>query len=53
MKTIMFGAQSIMLGQNDIVVTGGMESMSNIPYYIPKARWGYKYGNGQLISRGD
>jgi acetyl-CoA C-acetyltransferase len=49
MKTIMFGAQSIMLGQNDIVVTGGMESMSNIPYYIPKARWGYKYGNGELL----
>ncbi len=49
MKTVMFGAQSIMLGQNDIVVTGGMESMSNIPYYIPKARWGYKYGNNELI----
>ena len=49
MKSIMFGAQSIMLGQNDIVVAGGMESMSNIPYYIPKARWGYKYGTAELI----
>ncbi len=49
MKSVMFGAQSIMLGQNDIVVTGGMESMSNIPYYIPKARWGYKYGNATMI----
>jgi len=49
MKSIMFGAQSIMLGQNDIVVTGGMESMSNIPYYLTKARYGYKYGDGQLI----
>lgn len=49
MKSIMFGAQSIMLGQNDIVVTGGMESMSNIPFYVPKARWGYKYGNGELL----
>ena len=49
MKAVMFGAQSIMLGQNDIVVAGGMESMSNIPFYVPKARWGYKYGNGQLI----
>ena len=49
MKSIMFGAQSIQLGQTDIVVAGGMESMSNIPYYIPKARWGYKYGNGELI----
>ena len=49
MKSVMFGAQSIMLGQNDLVVTGGMESMSNIPYYIPKARFGYKFGNGELI----
>lgn len=48
-KSIMFAAQSIQLGLNEIVVTGGMESMSNIPYYIPKARFGYKYGNGQLI----
>ncbi len=49
MKSIMFGAQSIMLGHNDVVVAGGMESMSNIPYYIPNARWGYKYGNAELI----
>jgi len=49
MKSTMLGAQSIMLGQNDVVVTGGMESMSNIPYYIPKARYGYKFGNGELI----
>jgi acetyl-CoA C-acetyltransferase len=49
MKSIMFGAQSIMLGINDVVVTGGMESMSNVPYYVPKARFGYKYGHGQLI----
>lgn len=49
MKSTMFGAQSILLGQNDLVVTGGMESMSNIPYYIPKARWGYKYGGGDFV----
>lgn len=49
MKAVMFGAQSIALGENDIVVAGGMESMSNIPYYIPKARWGYKYGGGEII----
>lgn len=49
MKSIMFGAQSIMLGLQDVIVTGGMESMSNIPYYIPKARYGYKYGNGELV----
>ena len=49
MKATMIGAQSIMLGQNDIVVTGGMESMTNIPYYLPKARGGYKYGHGQIV----
>lgn len=49
MKAVMFAAQSIMVGQNDVVVAGGMESMSNIPYYIPKARFGYKYGNGEII----
>ncbi len=49
MKAVMLGAQSIMLGINDTVVAGGMESMSNIPYYVPKARYGYKYGNGELV----
>ena len=48
-KAIMFGAQSIMLDINDIVVAGGMENMSMVPYYIPKARFGYKYGNAELI----
>jgi acetyl-CoA C-acetyltransferase len=49
MKSVMLGAQSIMLGLNEVVIAGGMESMSNIPYYIPKARYGYKYGNGELV----
>lgn len=49
MKSVMFGAQSIMLGQGDVIVTGGMESMSNVPFYIPKARFGYKYGNGEIV----
>ncbi len=49
MKAAAYGAQSILLGHADIVVAGGMESMSQIPYYIPKARFGYKYGNGELI----
>jgi len=48
-KSIMFAAQSIMLGQADIIVAGGMENMSQIPYYIPKARWGHKYGHGQIV----
>jgi acetyl-CoA C-acetyltransferase len=49
MKAVMLGAQSIMLGQNDVVLAGGSESMSNIPYYLLKARTGYKYGHGELI----
>ena len=49
MKAIMLGAQSIMLGQNEVVVAGGTESMSNIPYYLLKARYGFKYGNGELL----
>jgi acetyl-CoA C-acetyltransferase len=49
MKAMMLGAQSIMLGDNDIVVAGGMESMSNVPYYMPGARWGQRMGNGQLV----
>ena len=48
-KAIMFAAQSIALGQNDIMVAGGMESMSNVPYYLDKARNGYRLGDGQLI----
>jgi acetyl-CoA C-acetyltransferase len=49
MKAIMLGAQSIMLGHNEVVVAAGAESMSNIPYYLTKARYGYKYGNGEML----
>jgi acetyl-CoA C-acetyltransferase len=49
MKAIMLGAQSIQLGHNDVVLAGGMESMSNIPYYLMKARYGFKYGNGEVL----
>ena len=49
MKSMMFGAMQIMTGQNEIVLCGGMESMSNVPYYIPNARWGYKYGDSKLV----
>jgi acetyl-CoA C-acetyltransferase len=48
-KAVMFGAQSIMLGHKDVVVAGGMENMSQIPFYLPNARYGYKYGSGALI----
>lgn len=49
MKAIMIGAQSIMLGDADVVVAGGMENMSQVPFYAPSLRWGNKYGNTQLI----
>lgn len=49
MKAIMLGAQSILCGDNDIVVAGGMESMSNIPYYLEKARNGYRLGHDKII----
>lgn len=49
MKAISMGAQSILLGDAGIVIAGGMESMSNVPFYIDSMRWGNKYGNTQLI----
>ena len=49
LKAVMFAAQSIQLEQNQVVVAGGMENMSSIPYYIPKARYGYGYGHGELL----
>ena len=49
MKAIAQGAQSILLGDADIIVAGGMENMSNVPYYAQDLRWGNKYGNVNLI----
>ena len=49
MKAISQAAQSILLGDADVVVAGGMESMSNVPFYADKMRWGNKYGNASLI----
>lgn len=49
MKAIMQGAQSILLGDAAIVVAGGMENMSAVPFYIPSLRWGNKYGETALI----
>lgn len=48
MKSIAQAAQSIMLGDADVVIAGGMESMSNVPFYSPNMRWGNKYGHVQL-----
>ena len=49
MKAIAQGAQSILLGDADVVVAGGMESMSNVPFYVENLRWGNKYGNSVMI----
>lgn len=49
MKAIALAAQSIKLGDADIVIAGGMESMSNVPFYNDNMRWGNKYGNTTLI----
>ncbi len=49
MKAIMLAAQSIALGDNDIVVAGGMESMTNAPHYLPAMRGGIRYGEGKVL----
>lgn len=49
MKAIALGAQAIQLGDAQVVVAGGMENMSQIPYYLPKARNGYGYGHGEVL----
>jgi acetyl-CoA C-acetyltransferase len=49
MKAIALAAQSIQLGNADIVVAGGMENMSQVPHYLPGSRTGFKYGNTALV----
>jgi acetyl-CoA C-acetyltransferase len=49
LKAVMLAAQAILCGDADVIVAGGMESMSNIPYLLEKARTGYRMGHGQLI----
>ena len=49
LKAVMLAAQAIMTGDAEVVVAGGMESMSNVPYYLTKARNGYRMGNGTII----
>jgi len=48
LKAVMLAAQAIQVGDADVVVAGGMESMSRAPYYLEKARFGYRMGPGQL-----
>ncbi|MCS7076005.1 MAG: acetyl-CoA C-acyltransferase [Bacteroidia bacterium] len=49
MKAIMIAAQNIMLGEAEVIVAGGMESMTNVPYYLMQARNGYRLGHSELI----
>ncbi len=49
LKAVMMGAQGIQLGDTEVVVAGGMESMTNAPYLLPQARHGYRLGNGLLV----
>lgn len=49
LKAVMLAAQAIMVGDADVIVAGGIENMSQVPYYVPKARYGYRMGHGQLI----
>ena len=49
LKTVAMAAQAIMLGDADIVVAGGMEGMSSAPYLLPKARYGYRMGHGEIV----
>jgi acetyl-CoA C-acetyltransferase len=49
LKAVMLAAQSVALGDNDVIVAGGMESMSNAPYLLTKARDGYRMGDGQIV----
>src|SRR5450432_1260488 len=49
MKSIAIGAQNILLGDSQVVVAGGMENMSSVPFYAPSVRWGNKYGNTNMI----
>src|ERR1051325_1613828 len=49
LKAVMMAAQGVQLGDTEVVVAGGMESMSNAPYLLPKAREGYRLGHGQIL----
>ena len=49
LKAVMMAAQGVRLGDSEMVIAGGMESMSNAPYLVPKAREGYRLGNGELV----
>src|SRR5258708_20993706 len=49
LEAVALAAQAVQLGESEIMVAGGMESMSNCPYLLPQARTGYRIGDGKLI----
>src|SRR5215471_13647253 len=49
LKAVALAAQAIVAGDGELIVAGGMESMSRAPYLLPDARWGYRLGNGELV----
>jgi acetyl-CoA C-acetyltransferase len=49
LQAVIFGAKTVLLGDADLVAAGGMESMSNVPYYLQQARTGYRMGDGKLV----
>jgi acetyl-CoA C-acetyltransferase len=49
LQAVVLGARTVALGDADVVVAGGMESMSNVPYYLPKGRTGYRMGDGAIV----
>jgi acetyl-CoA C-acetyltransferase len=49
LQAVVLGAKTVALGDADVVVAGGMESMSNVPYYLPKGRTGYRMGDGAIV----
>ncbi len=49
LKALLLGREAILLGRADLVLARGMESMSNTPYYLPRARWGYRLGNSEIV----
>jgi acetyl-CoA C-acetyltransferase len=49
LQAVVFGARTLLLGDAELVITGGMESMSNVPYYLQQARTGYRMGDGKVV----
>jgi acetyl-CoA C-acetyltransferase len=49
LKAVLLAAQSVLLGDAEVVVAGGMESMSNVPFYLPQTRWGQRMGHSQIL----